>query len=364
MSMTAIHSSESTPLSMLLPAWEDMVRDWGIQTEDFTADLMPSAPSPEPGRNDSFDWGIKTNTGMIAPRGDLFSKARFIDEARQKEKFWTTITLLGTWINPDQYAAAATGPGMTITLAEKMKDVMEAINRRIMIDRLEYLSGNSTVTGAFSTQGTGRLKTWDLTSDSDMGSGKGNGWDTTTSDPLYHLDLIIRYASAMRPVNTLIIGPDAFFYLNQNSTVENKIKYNFDLRGRMFDSNIRGLNVKVIENDTYKEDSENESTMNMPGKGSYDYDTWSTMKTKHMMRETFGATEYEYGLIVGDDIGKTWRPPVYSAETYPKNENLVTIEYDTKNPLLHYIYVMTRYGFAVKDFGSVHKIQKTAASMF
>jgi len=357
-------TGDDLEIATKVPAWMPTLKTYDQTFADFTSNLMPARDSPEPGRNDSFHWEVRVAPQRMAPRGDLMSKARFGTEARAQEVFWTAITLEGMRILPDQYSNEVLRGNLGPNMTEKLRDVMEAIQRRIAYDRLKFICGDSTTVSRFSSMSTERRKLWDVSSDTYMSSGKGGSWSTVSTDILWHVDYINRYPKVFgtkKPLNNLLIGPDTEFYMNQNTTLRDLLKYNVDLRGMMFNGTIRNLKVETIMGDTYKAESD-ESGFNTPGMGSHKYDIAGTMVTKHMMRENFGGTEYEFALLTADNIGFTWRPEVYTAEGYPTG-NLVTVSWQDHNPLLKYAYVMTRYGFAMEDFAYVHKLQKIAATI-
>ena len=357
--MAKAETAESFPIALRVPAFMPTVRMWDSQFQGFTAQLMPEANSPG-GVNSNFKWPIVIDTGVIAPVGDLMSRAQFIETSIQEESFWTRITKLGYYINPEQFKNEIGAGKLGIASTTKLKMVVKAIQRRIELDRLNYISGDTTTIARFSTQDTARLKTWDVSSDSDMGSGKGGSWSGMTADMMYHLDLILRHSAEIGddPLENFFVGPDTYMYMNQNQTLMDNIKYTVDLRNRPIGDNIRGLRVHLVRLQRYKDESST-ATMGMPGRGSPSYDTWTAIKSKHMMRHSSGGTEYEYGLLTAAKVGFTWRPPVYTAEKYPDG-NIVTEAWMSHNPKVFYTYLTTRYGFAVEDFSKIHRLNKLA----
>jgi hypothetical protein len=119
---------------------------------------------------------------------------------------------------------------------------------------------------------------------------------------------------------------------------------------------LRGVTIHVITGDTYKDNSGADVTMSAPGKGSTSYNTWTTIKTKHMMR----TNSYEDALLTASKLGITWRPSVYNMDPYPAG-NIVPVSWMDNNPKMFYTYLMTRYGFAVEDFAKVHTLSKVAS---
>lgn len=368
MSMTRISTGDDTLISSRITAWDDALRLWGKEFADFSASFMPAGPPPEGAKNNaSWNWGVKTDSGVMANAGDLETETNWVEQGRTSHTFWTSIALLGAKIDPDQYSTAMLKGQMGVTLAEKMRDVMSGIERRKAYDRIKFMMGDTNIVERFTNMPitNDRYKAWDVTSSTDMGTGKGGGWDTVATDILWQLDYIEAQGGALlrEPLRTLVIPPTTYFYINQNTNISDKIQYNVDLRGKMFDSEIRGLQIKRVAGDTYKDASSGTGAMDSPGLGNLTYSTWDAITESYMLRESHGGSTYDTGLLMADTIGKTWEPDVYSAEGYPTG-NLVTFEYEEYNPYRRFAYVITRYGLAVEDWAKCQKLQKLCVSFY
>jgi hypothetical protein len=330
------------------------MRSYDLETVDFTESLLPNANSPG-GINSNFNWPIRIGLQMIAPVGDLMSTGRSVELTMKNEQFWTTITKMGGYINPEQFASEVGIGKMGVNFAAKMKEAWGAIRRRIMKDRLAYVSGDSSMISLLSTQDTGRMKTWNVTTD--MGTGKNGSWSTLSTDMFWQIDIVLRYANELARVkmSNFYMGPDTEFYANQNTTLKTLIQNVVDLRGNLIGQDLRGLRLYPIYDDIYKDDSALQTQMNPQGMGSLDYSTFAAIKEKHMMRHSVAGTDYEYGLITAPKLGFTWRPPVYQQESYPDG-NIVTDSWWTHSPKVFFTEIMTRYGFAVEDFAKIHRM--------
>ena len=361
MSLTRVGAGDDIPLALRVKAFVPTLRMWDNEFDDFTAELLPERP-PEAGAITNFNYPITSDIGMIAPRGDVNMPAKFVDAGLANETFSTKVTALGTKINPMEYNASIEVGEMGVSFSRRMEMVMKAIKRRIMRDRILYLTGDANVVGAFSTQSTARLKTWDVTSATDFPVNSG-AWSTVSTNLIWQIDYINRYSKHMQGgLNRLIIGPDAEFYMNQNTHLQDLLKYTVDMRGKMVGESFRSLNINVVSGDTYKEESGNDILLNSPGHGSLSYETWADMKIKHLFRDVAGGQTWEYALLTTDNIGWTWRPPLYTGEKYPK-ENMREVSWWNKNPEMFHTYLKTRYGFVVDDFSKIHKITRVCRSI-
>jgi hypothetical protein len=200
-----------------------ILRVWDTEFQDFTAKLMPERFDAPEGAITNFHYPVTSGIGVIAPVGDENAPARFIDVGITDEVFWTRQTSLGAKINVAEFNDSIAAGKMGVSFGAKMKEVMKGIARRIMLDRLNYMAGDSAIVGRFSTQSTDRLKTWDLSSTSDMGSGsnQAGSWSTLTTDLMWQFNLIGLYAGSMGDTkpNQAHIGPNANFYVSQNTTL-------------------------------------------------------------------------------------------------------------------------------------------------
>lgn len=348
-------------LSQLIPAFTDTMRYFDSKYEGIISDVM-AGPRPTPKNRIGFRYPIIVGTGAMAPVASESDPAVYMETASYMESFTTRIYKVGWKLEPNQWDAEIGAGKMGTMLSFKIEEQSKALDRREEYEGLAYLFGDTTTINRYSTQDQGRLREWDVTSDS-LGL-TGNSWGTITGDSnlpdiLFDLDRIIYNAKLIgdKPKSKFLVGPKTFFVMQRNINLKNDIKNVVDVRGNIVGSTLRGLNMKEVIFNRYKEVSGWSGMMGGPGLGSLMWDKWTDMKSQHMMRHTDGETTYEFGLITADEVGTRWKAPVFTSERYPKGDD-VTHSFWEDDPLLLKSWRAKRRGYSIDDFADVHVVKK------
>jgi len=139
--------------------------------------------------------------------------------------------------------------------------------------------------------------------------------------------------------------------------------YTHDPRQNIIGSELRGLSIKEVVYARYKENSTTAASMvGAPGLGSITWDTWASSKSKNMMVEAHGGTDYEFALITADKVGTMFKAPVYTSPGFPTGDD-VTNAWEDPETLVKKAWRAVRFGFAVKDWTSVHKLKKVCLAV-
>lgn len=346
-------------LTQLVPAYMETVRFYDSKYEGISAEIF-DGPVSTPGNRISFRWPYAVDTGRMAPIAKETTPAVFAEGDAYMDSFFTKIAKTGWKMEPTMWDSEIGHGKMTMGLDFKIQQASQALMRRRDYEALKYAFGDASTIKRYSTQSTDRMAEWDITGDTDLTA---KAWsDTANADILYDLDVIL-YNSRLigdKPMKKMIIGPWTFFNMKQNATLADEMVYTHDPRMEIIGSELRGLSLKEIVYARYKENSSYSGVVGAPGLGSLSYDTWTTMKSQHMMKHTVSGTTYEFGFITADKVGTMFKAPVYTSPGFPTGDD-VTNAWQDPDTLVKYAWRAIRMGFAVPDWADIHKLTRVAA---
>ena len=348
-------------LPFLVPAYDETEQYWDSEYEGILTSFMERKPTPK--NAISFRASFGAAQGRMAQLAKETTPAVYWESAAYMDSYFTRIAKTGWKMEPTMWDEEIQHGKMTLSLEEKINESSMAHMRREDFEGLKVVFGDSVTLNRYSTQNTDRLKSWEIDSSTD--GLIGNSWGTITGttslpDILHDLDTIQYNAKLLGdfPMRKFIIAPKTFYVMQRNQTIKDDIKYVHDVRDGIVGASLRGLNIKEINYARYKDDSGYSDMAGAPGIGSLMYDTWSSMKSKHMMRHEPGdGSTYEFGLITADKLGYIYSAPVYTSPGFPTGSD-VSVMFDDPETLTKKAWRARRMGFRVKDYGNLHKVLK------
>lgn len=359
---TSISGTRGTiDLSMMVPAYDEVVHFYDQEYEGIIDNFMGRKWTPE--KRISYKKAYGTDTGRMASIGKENTPPVYYEEPAYLEQFFTRCAKVGWRNDPLTWSKEIMMGKVALGLEAKIQAASKAHVRREEHQGLNFVIGDTSTVERYSTQDpTERQKQWDITSSAE--GLLGNSWGTITGtnnlpDVLYDLDTIIYNAKIMGArLKKMIMGPKTFYVLQRNVKLEDDLKYVHDVRQNVVGATLRGLAMKEIVYARYKEDNDYASGAMAPGLGSMEYNTWSSMKTKHMMQETISDTTYEFALLTVDQVGYITKANFFTGGSeFPQGDD-VTINWEDPENLTKYSWRGKRYGFRVDNWEGIHKLYK------
>jgi len=349
-------------LVQLVPSYMDTVRFYDSKYEGLASELF-DGPVSTPGNKISFRWPYAVDTGKMAPIAKETTPAVYIEGDAYMDSFFTKMAKIGWKMEPTMWDDEIAHGKMTMGLDFKVQQASQAIQRRKDFEGIKYAIGDASTVSRYSTQSTARRKEWDMSSDSALTDVI---WSTTaTAKILFDIDTILFNSKLLGDdvMKKLIVGPSTYYHMCQNTDLMEDLVYTHDPRQNIIGSELRGLSIKEVVYARYKENSTTAASMvGAPGLGSITADTWASSKSKNMMVETHSSTDYEFALITADKVGTMFKAPVYTSPGFPTGDD-VTNAWEDPETLVKKAWRAVRFGFAVKDWTSVHKLKKVCLAV-
>jgi hypothetical protein len=244
---------------------------------------------------------------------------------------------------------------------------IRAIERFIEYNLVNYTFGTASVMDNFGNQRTKQsnfMKSWDaketVSTESDYLGGK--SWDDTSADVLNDIDTLNLWMNevADEEINVAYLGANTLNGMQHNQAIKELLKYHYDLTGRMIGGTLRGVNLKKVIGQTYKDDSTSSTRIGYPGQGSVKPDGYTTRYKYKMMTHVDSGSTYEWGLFVPGPIGNT-----FTAKCHPEHANPNSpYPNEWEDPRTKAIFSEIQMGFAphVINFKNVFVVKRLAES--
>jgi len=296
------------PVFLLNRGFNQMVRMWDFKWQPVLAQVMKEIRSPEGKSN--FSWPLIVDPQMISEMHSPYGRTRYITTGIDAESWATRLTKAGFMMEPEEFLAEFTPEanfGTSVKMQHLTQICIRAIERRIELELVNYLFGNTACITNYSNQLTNRLKTFDLTAHAD--GMQGHSWsDYTNSDPFRDIDNAIEWQESMGdlPLNNMFIGSKTAKVLKNHDVILERIKYVRDLSGGVLQAFFAGLDngmkIHKVSAHTYKEAAANIGGIGSPGQGDLAADEWNNRNKYWFMR----SGGYEFVILANDNLGFTF----------------------------------------------------------
>ena len=154
------------------------------------------------------------------------------------------------------------------------------------------------------------------------------------------------------------VGPRTAWFLDNNTKIREVEKYHFDTTKTIIGKTVKGVTLRKVMGQYYKEDTDNSGQIGYPGFGDHKYDTWADRNKVNMMTHVDTDT-YEWGLFAAaGDIGD-----MFMARTHENQKDAMSpYPHSWKDDELGYTYSSLQLGFGigVKDFANFIVVNKLA----
>ena len=124
------------------------------------------------------------------------------------------------------------------------------------------------------------LRSFDLTSDL-----TGKAWDDADANPMDDIVDINLYLNEMAggELKEIYLGANTAAGLEKCPAIYNLVKYHYDATKQPIAASIKGVTLKKVIGQTYKDDAVNSSRIGYPGMGDVRRDGWTTRRKFKMM---------------------------------------------------------------------------------
>jgi len=358
------------------PAWAreeatyKFLKVFDNEWKPIMSDIMPRSAAPSANGEvvsvDSMFYTLfTTDPQIMSPMADRRERTKPFAGNINRQGYQARMTRQGgPTMDPNQFKNEFKSGILDKINAPIVDIAMKSIERRIEYTDLQYVFGNTTLIEEHSPGvETSRKKTFDA-GITDATSAKylsGAAWDNYGSDPMHDINKICLYGREMmgKDIKQGFIGPNTAFALENNTKILSQIQYHTDATNTVIANTLKGVTLKTVMGQSYKDSTTNAGKIGYPGLGNATPDNWTTRAKVDFMKHTTGGTSYEWALFVpGGSIGATFTAKTYPGQTDPN----VPYFHTWKDPELEYVYSSLSLGFCpyVADFADVIIVEAIA----
>lgn len=315
--------------------------------------------------DDSMYVPYSADPGFMANFMDRYERVRPRAIAFGREKLWTR--LVKEW-GPQEDPTLFNNTLKSVFLNAKNQMITEAtaksINRRVEYELANYIFGtNYAQYSDLPTEVLGRRNIMDA-GDTDMthsGALSGCSWDSGASDPtadIIRIKLVANVMGEFQPTKGFI-GPNTAAALEGNAKIISQLQYNTDVVNGLVGASIKGVTMKTVLSQWYKDKTINSSKIGYPGKGDAKVDNWDDRNKVNMMTHAVSSALFEWGLFVGDGaVGETKCSMVHNNQTDPT----VPYAHAWQDAELEVISSSVSFGFGIyaADLAKYVTVKRTA----
>lgn len=340
------------PLALLKKAFLPMVRIWDNKWSAELSKVMPKMKGA-PNGGSHFSWPIIANPQAISDMHSPYGRTRYFTTGADAESWDTRLTKAGFAMEPEEMLEEFTmegGLGTSAKMQRLTQICIQAIERRVELELVNYIFGNTLAIQQFSNQKVRRLLRVDTTSGS---SGMtGYAWsDMTNSRPYKDISNVVELQSGMGDENLehFFLGTKTAKMIKNHDQIIDRIKFVRDVSGGALEAFVAGLEggmqAHVVKAHTYKEASADVGAVGGPGAGDLTPDDWNERNKYWFMRES----SYEFAFFTASNLGFT-----FTSKTCPQHsgEGLYTFQYTENEPHVYKMRFELKFCPGVNDFGN------------
>lgn len=205
-----------------------------------------------------------------------------------------------------------------------VSNAVRSLERLVEYELVQYSRGDQTHMANYGNQydkQSGRMKKFDCGESSTSGTTYLNGkqWDASGCNPMDDIVKMQLYFNEMAGEDFTMgfIGPSTAAALEKNQTIYDIVKYHYDATQKPIATSIKGITLKKVIGQTYKDLSSNSAKLGYPGLGDIRADDWTTRKKIKMMTHAVSGTTYEFGIFAAGPVGNT-----YMAKCHPEHKDV------------------------------------------
>jgi len=299
------------PIYLLSPAFVEMIRMWDTKWQPVLSTVMKRQRAPNGGAS-RFGWPLAADPQPISNMYSPYARNDdYITMGLDAEMWWSRMTKIGFMMEPEEFLQEFTPQcnfGTDVKMQKLTTMCVQAIERRVELELVNYLWGNTEAIANFSNQSTGRQIHFDITSATNGMIGK--AWnDYEDSDPFRDIDNAVEHQEGLGdlPLNNMFIGSKTAKVLKNHRVIIERLKYVRDLSGGTLQAFYAGLDngmkIHKVVAHTYEEEAAKVGTIGSPNNlGDNAVAEWGNDNKYWFMR----ANGSEFAFLANDNLGFTF----------------------------------------------------------